>query len=60
MTDATRGAIIYYTTNGEKPTTASTRYTKSIEIKRTETIKAFAVAKGYKPSAVAEAAYIVK
>ena len=48
----TRGARIYYTTNGKTPTTRSTRYRKPIWLKRNTTLKAIAVAPGHKKSAV--------
>jgi hypothetical protein len=57
----TSGLIIYYTTNGEEPTTASPKYTSAgIEVTVSETIKAIAVATGYSESAVASAKYTIK
>jgi hypothetical protein len=58
IADATKGAEIYYTTNGETPTTASTKYTSAgIKVTATETIQAIAVAPGDLPSAVVAATY---
>ena len=57
LADATPGATIYYTTNGNTPTTSSTRYTGKINVTTSETIKAFAVATGLPPSMMATAAY---
>ncbi len=59
ISDATQGATIYYTTNGNKPTTSSPVYTgQSISITVTTTLKAIAVdAPGYATSAVATAVY---
>ncbi len=59
ITDSTPGEAIYYTTNGVAPTTASTKYTVSIKVAATETIKAIAVAPGYTQSAVASATYTI-
>ena len=60
IADATPGAIIYYTTNGTAPTTASTKYTAAISVAATETIEAIAVATGYTDSAVASAKYVIE
>jgi len=58
MTDATKGAAIYYTTDGSAPSaTNGTKYVGALAVKATETIKAIAVASGYGNSAVATAAY---
>ena len=59
LADATSGAIVYYTTNGTAPTTASTRYSAAITVSASETIKAIAAATGHTNSAVASAAYII-
>jgi len=60
IADATKGAVIYYTTNGAAPTTASTKYTGAISISATKTLKAIAVAPGYANSAVSSATYTIK
>lgn len=51
---------MYYTTNGDEPTTASTKYTSAgITIDATKTIKIFAVKAGYAPSEVGTYTYTV-
>ena len=60
LSDATTGAVIYYTTDGTAPTTASTVYNGAIAAGAgTTTIQAIAVASGSSPSAGATAAYVV-
>lgn len=56
---ATDGATIYYTTNGDDPTNASTEYTGAIAVNVTTTIKAIAI-KGEDESDVASATYTLK
>jgi hypothetical protein len=60
ISTTTAGAAIYYTTNGATPTTSSTKYTSSIAVSSTETIKAIATAGGYTASAVASATYTIQ
>ncbi len=42
ISDATAGTLIYYTTNGTTPTTASTAYSAPITVSTTQTVKAIA------------------
>ena len=60
IADATKGASIYYTTNGATPTTESTKYTGAIAVSATETVKAIAVATGHANSGVSSAAYAIR
>jgi hypothetical protein len=60
ITDSTSGAVIYYTTNGAVPTTASSIYSGPVAVGTgTTTIEAMAVASGSSQSAVVSATYIV-
>ncbi len=54
---STEGATIYYTTNGQDPTTNSTVYSGAINVSTNTTIKAMAAKSGYDNSAVATAEY---
>ena len=57
---STEGATIYYTTNGDEPTTSSTPYASAISVSSNQTIKAIAVKAGMANSAVSTAAYSIK
>jgi len=58
MSDTTPGAVIYYTTNGTAPTTASTVYTAPIALTASANIEALASAPGFLQSAVTTEAYV--
>jgi len=60
ISDSTQGAVIYYTTNGTTPTTASTQYTGPITVGLSQTIQAIAVVPFYLNSPVASAAYTIQ
>jgi len=53
----TPGATIYYTTNGNPPTTGSSVYSTAFSVTPPVTVEAFASAPGFNPSAVATATY---
>jgi Chitobiase/beta-hexosaminidase C-terminal domain len=55
--DASRGAVIYYTTDGWTPTAESTRYVGPITIDSTMTLQAIAIAPNAARSRVASATY---
>jgi uncharacterized repeat protein (TIGR03803 family) len=60
ISDGTPGATIYYTTDGDTPSTSSDKYTEPIDVSETETIKAIAVVKGLPQSAVATATFVIE
>jgi hypothetical protein len=57
ISDATTGAVIYYTTNGTTPTTSSPVYSGPVTVSATQTLTALALAPGYSASSVASATY---
>jgi hypothetical protein len=61
LADTTSGAVIYYTTNGTTPSTASSQYVAGtpLTISTSQTVQAIAVASGYAQSAVASATYTI-
>lgn len=59
ITDATPGAVIYYTTDGTIPTAASTTYNGAISILANKTLNAIAVVPNYAPSGIATAIYTI-
>ena len=59
ITCSTSGAKIYYTTNGETPTTGSMEYTAPISVSSNTTIKAIAAKDGMNNSPVVEAIYTI-
>ena len=59
ITDATPGAVLYYTMDGTAPTTGSAKYSKPLIISSSVTVQAIAVAPGFTESAAASAAYII-
>jgi ketol-acid reductoisomerase len=59
ITCSTPGAVIYYTTDGSTPTTASPIYTSAFTLTASATVKAMALATGYTQSGVATATYAI-
>ncbi|MDR0597892.1 MAG: chitobiase/beta-hexosaminidase C-terminal domain-containing protein, partial [Treponema sp.] len=59
LSTATRGAEIYYTTDGTAPDSAAAKYTEAILITGALSIRAIAVLEGMEASAVLEAAYVI-
>jgi hypothetical protein len=59
ISDATAGALIYYTTNGATPTAASNLYSGPISVSASETIQAIAAATGNSNSNVGSAAFTI-
>ena len=53
----TEGATIYYTTNGDDPTTSSDVYSSPIAVSANTTIKAIAAKDGFNNSSIASAEY---
>ncbi|MDR3723344.1 MAG: DUF1906 domain-containing protein [Terracidiphilus sp.] len=59
ISTTTPSAVIYYTTDGTTPTTASAVYSAPVLVAATETLQAIASASGYDPSSVASAKYSI-
>ncbi|MCL2510940.1 MAG: choice-of-anchor J domain-containing protein, partial [Bacteroidales bacterium] len=59
ITSTTEDAVIYYTTNGTTPTTASTLYSAPVSVTENTVIKAIAVKTGMSDSEVATATYTI-
>jgi hypothetical protein len=59
ITDASRGAVIYYSTDGWAPSESSPRYRGPIQIDSTTTLQAMAIAPYSMPSVVASAQYTI-
>lgn len=59
ISDGTPGTIIYYTTNGTAPTTASAVYSGPVSVSATETLEAMAVASGYLNSTTTSGLYTI-
>ncbi|USG65059.1 chitobiase/beta-hexosaminidase C-terminal domain-containing protein [Brevibacillus ruminantium] len=59
LSSATAGATIYYTTDGNTPTTSSSEYSDPIRVNRAVTIKAIAVKSGMADSAVMSESYTI-
>jgi hypothetical protein len=60
ITDATKGAVIYFTTDGSDPTKKSQRYTSPVALSSTTTLKAIAVARFSTKSRTAKGKYVVR
>lgn len=60
LADSTRGAVIYYTTNGATSTSRSKMYIGPIKVNSSQTIKAKAYAVGYAPSAAETTTYMIR
>ena len=59
ISDATRGAVIYYTLNGALPTAKSTRYIEAFTASGNETVKAIAIAPDHAESTLASAKFTI-
>ena len=60
ITAETPGSSIYYTTDGSVPDTDSNLYTSTLTLTESSTVKAIAVANGFRQSFIAETKYVVK
>ena len=60
MATSTKGATIYYTTNGTAPTAEITKYSEPVEFTKDVTVKAIAIKKGLENSPVSVATVSIK
>ena len=60
ITDATPGAVIYYTINGPAPTTSSAVYTQPLTISSSANVQAIAVTPGPYATSVVSANYLIE
>lgn len=60
ITDRTKGAVIYFTTDGSSPTVNSQQYAGPIAVSATTTVKAIAVAPMSANSPIARGEYVVR
>ena len=60
ITVGTKGAIIYFTTDGSRPTPKSQRYTGPVSLSATTTLKAIAIAPSFAQSLTTRGKYVVK
>jgi len=60
ITDGTQGASIYFTTNGDDPTSSSKKYAGPIKLDKSEIIKAIAVANGLSNSKIVTENFIIE
>jgi hypothetical protein len=60
LTTATKGAKIYYTLDGTKPSKDSKLYKESVMVTATATLKAVAILDGFKISPVVSVSYVLK
>ena len=59
ISDTTKGAVIYYTTDGSTPTTSSSVYNGPLTVSASEAIEAIVTASGYSQSSVSAAVYTI-
>jgi len=60
ISSSTTGAEIYYTTDGSTPTSSSTKYTTSVSVGSTQTLKAIALKSGMTTSSVETRTYTIQ
>ena len=60
ITDVTRRAVIYYTTDGSVPTEFSAKYIRPFLVASNSVVKAIAIAPRHSPSEIVEGTYRVK